>query len=192
MARPNRKNLAPITIEEIPRLFFRNFSGAPNQYNVAGNRNFGVPLDLELAEQMGKDGWNVKFLEPREEGDERQAWLKVFLKWHDPSVGIEPPRVVLVTSRGRTKLTEEEVMLLDWANIKKVDLIIRPHVWEVNGNTGVKAWVKSIYVTIIEDDLELKYADVPEIQGAQASIGGRESLDEDGPDEDYEGGVRFR
>ena len=69
--------------------------------------------------------------------------------------------MVMITSKGRVELGEEECILLDWADIDKVDLIIRPYHWNVNGRTGVKAYLKSIFVVIHEDYLELKYADVP-------------------------------
>jgi hypothetical protein len=59
------------------------------------------------------------------------------------------------------ELGEDECILLDWADILTVDLIIRPYHWNVNGRTGVKAYLKSIFVVINEDYLELKYADVP-------------------------------
>jgi len=140
------------------RIIFRNFSGKEGQYNREGDRNFAVLLDNEVAEAMAADGWNVKWLKPREddEEEETQAYLSVSVNF---SKG-RPPRVVLVTSRGRTNLSEQEVELLDWADIKNVDLIVRPYEWTVNGKTGIKAYLQSIYVTIEEDPLELKYADL--------------------------------
>jgi len=68
-----------------------------------------------------------------------------------------PPRIVLITSRGRTNLDESTVEMLDWADIINVDLIIRPYEWTVNNKSGVKAYLQSIYATIDEDPLEVKY-----------------------------------
>src|SRR5690606_24959669 len=100
--------------------------------------------------------WNVKRLKPRDDAEIGTAYIQV-------SVGFKgrPPRMVMITSRGRVELDEETCVLLDWADIRQVDLIIRPYHWNVNGRTGVKAYLKSIFVVIEEDYLELKYSDVP-------------------------------
>ena len=139
---------------EDARLIFRNFSGKEGQYNREGDRNFGVLLDTKLADQMTNDGWNVKWLKSREEGDEEQAYLSVSVSFKNV-----PPRVVLITHKGKTNLDEEDVNMLDFADIKNADLILNPYEWVVNGKTGVKAYLKALYVTIHEDALELKYSD---------------------------------
>lgn len=158
MARDRR--IPKITFENA-RIMFKNFSGAEGQFNVKGNRNFALALDPEIATQMTEDGWNVKQLKPREEGDQPQDYIQVSIKYpENPS--IKPPKVVMVTSRGRNQLDEDELMLVDYANILNVDLIIRPYQWEFNGKSGVKAMLDSIFITIEEDALELKYADVPD------------------------------
>lgn len=139
------------------RIIFRNFKGAEGMYNREGDRNFAVCLDDDVAEKMAADGWNVKYLNARNEDETEQAYLSVTVGYKG-----RPPRIVMLSSRGKTDLDEESVEVLDWVDIANVDLIIRPYEWDVNGKTGVKAYLKSLFVTIDEDELELKYADVPE------------------------------
>jgi hypothetical protein len=140
------------------RIIFRNFAGKEGQYNREGDRNFAVLLDEPIAATMAEDGWNVKMLKPREEdeeGAEPQAYLPVAVNFSG-----RPPRIVLITSRGRTNLDETQIEMLDWADILNIDLIVRPYEWTVNGKTGIKAYLQSIYVTIEEDPLELKYSEL--------------------------------
>ncbi len=134
-------------------LIFRNFSGNEGMYNPAGSRNFGVILDQKTAEKMLKDGWNVKFPDSREEGEERDPYISIQLGFK-----VRPPKIVMITSAGRTNLTEETVSVLDWADVRTADLICNGSYWEVNGKTGIKAYLKSLFVTIEEDALDLKYA----------------------------------
>jgi hypothetical protein len=136
------------------RIIFRNFAGREGQYNREGDRNFAVLLDENVARAMAEDEWNVKWLRPRseEEGEEPQAYLPISVNYKG-----RPPRIVLITSRGRTNLDEGQVEMLDWVDIINVDLIVRPYAWTVNGKSGVKAYLQSIYVTIEEDALEIKY-----------------------------------
>lgn len=142
-------------VMENVRIIFRNFAGREGMYNREGDRNFCVLLDHQTAEAMAKDGWNIKTLRPREEDDEEQPYLQVSVNFKG-----KPPRVVMITSRGRTTLHEDEVELLDWADIRMVDLIVRPYEWAVNEKSGIKAYLKSIFVTIEEDALERKYAEI--------------------------------
>ena len=138
---------------EDAEIIFRNFSGKEGQYNKAGERNFCVVLPNDIAAQMVEDGWNVRYLEAREEGDEAKPYIAISARFD-----IRPPRVVLITSTSRTQLDESSIEVLDWSDIKTADLIARGHDWYVNGKSGTKAYLQSLFVTIEEDALERKYA----------------------------------
>ena len=165
---PRRPHL---TIENA-NVRFRNFAGVAGTYNREGDRNFCVFLDPSVVPAMVQDGWNVKYLKAREEGEEPTPYIQVSVNFKN-----SPPRVVMITSRGRTTLGENEVMILDWADIRTVDLIINPYEWEVNGKSGVKAYLKSFFATINEDELDLKYADIPDT--AQTAMATRETGPQD-------------
>lgn len=155
---------------ENAQIMFRNFGGREQQFNSAGDRNFVVFLDQDLAEQLKKDGWNVKQLRPREEDDVPQDYMQVAVGYGKG----RPPRVVVITSKNRVDLGADEVEILDYADIKNIDIVINPYSWEVNGNKGIKAYLKTAFVTINEDELELKYAEdptnqIPSMTGSTAS-----------------------
>jgi hypothetical protein len=140
-------------ILEDARIIFRNFAGKEQKYNRAGDRNFAVLLDDRVAKSLVKDGWNVRVLPPREEGDPEQAYLQVAVNFNGP----RPPRIVMVTESNKTTLHEDEVEILDWADIISCDMILRPYEWVVNGKSGIKAYLQSLYANIDEDPLERKY-----------------------------------
>lgn len=138
------------------RLIFKNFKGEETPYNRAGDRNFCVVIEDEgVARQLLADGWNVKTLAPREEGDVERYYIKVKISFRG-----RPPKIVMVTSRGKTEIPEELVDMLAYADMRTVDLIVRPYNWDVRGEKGVSGYLKTMYVTINEDELEVKYADV--------------------------------
>lgn len=165
MAGVNERN---ITLEDV-RLVFRNFAGKEGKYNREGDRNFSVRLDEELGDRLETAGWNVKRKEPREEGDDPLVHLPVAVSFKG-----RPPRVIMISYGGgnepsRTKLDEETCELLDDADIRSVDMILRPYPWAVNGKSGIKAYLHAIYVTINEDELEIKYADVKDAKARRIS-----------------------
>lgn len=158
------QTLKPVVMEGM-RIIFRNFAGKEGQYNREGDRNFGVILPNDVAEAMLADGWNVKYLKPREDDEEpsETPWLSVSVNFDKG----RPPTIMKITSRGKTKMDEDEVEQLDWVDVAldeggnpKCDMIVRPYTWEVSGRTGIKAYLQSMYITVDEDDLAQKYAEM--------------------------------
>lgn len=153
-----------LTIENA-KIGFRNFSGKPGQFNPAGMRNFCIFLDKDIADDLKKDGWNVKELKAREEGDEPQPYLQVAVRFDNI-----PPNIVIVGANGKSRIDESEVGMLDWAEIENVDLTLTPYEYDFNGNKGIKAYLKKMYVILELDPLEAKYADIKD--SAQNAVGG--------------------
>ena len=140
----------PITIKNA-KIIYRNFKGEGSAFNPKGKRNFSVVL-------------KIKPLKQRDEDDEPAWQMPVEVKFRDMQGNeVRPPEVYICTYPNgklkKTRLTEDTIGTLDFAEIANVDLIVRPYEWEMNGNTGVKAYLKAMYVTVVEDELAEMYAD---------------------------------
>lgn len=158
----NDKNLI---LEDVV-IAFRNFEGKEDQYNRAGNRNFAILLDETQAAQMERDGWNIKYLREREEGEGRQAYIQVAVSYK-----ARPPKIGMVTSKGLTYLGESEVEMLDWVDIEVADVTLNPYEWAVNDKTGVKAYLQTLFIKIEEDYLQQKWTSFVEDNRRQIGPG---------------------
>ena len=145
-----RRNLLKIANANI---FWTNFAGREKPNNPAGKRNFCLELEPELAERLKADGWNVKYTKDSEEYGGPKPYIQVEVKY-----GAYPPKIYKVTSRNKTLLDEDVVGDLDNDEIVNVDIYISPYPWTLNGNSGIKAYADSMWVTIEEDDFTKKYA----------------------------------
>ena len=165
----NRRD-SEVVLEDV-EIRFPNFAGKEGQYNRAGDRNFSIVLDplKHDIERMQSDGWNVKHRVSRdaEEGDDGWYYMHVKVSYNEKA---QPPKIILVTRengkiKNRTPLGEDEIDILDWAEVINADLIIAPYDWTVRGDHGRSAYLRSLYVEIYLDPLALKY-------GAMDGIGG--------------------
>lgn len=144
-------NKKMLSIEDA-KIIFRNFEGREDKFNRAGNRNFAVLIeDKETALEIINDDWNLKVLKPRTPDDPIVYYLPVTVNM-EGNVSIK-----LVTNKNINTLDAESVSTLDYIEIASADLIIRPYDWEVNGKTGRKAYLKTAYITMMEDEFADKY-----------------------------------
>ena len=152
-------NISPrdlITLHDV-KLIFRNFSGEARRFNNAGDRNVTIVLTPAQSMMLRERGYNVKTLAPYREGDEPQDILKVNVSYR-----YQKPTVVTITSRSRVELDEDTVGILDYAFITKADISFRGSAWTMsNGDSGVSAYLNSLYVTLEEDELAAEYAQMP-------------------------------
>lgn len=143
------------------QLLYRNFRGLASDNNAAGNRNFSVLLNDEIAAKLEEEGWYVKRRRPKEDDPEQyqEPYLNVKVKFSN-----YPPVLYLITKKGKTKLTEETVGDLDRSIITSADLTIRPYHYPArNGRPeGISAYLKYAYISVQDDDdFADRYADLP-------------------------------
>lgn len=158
MAVVQQGRIENVTLYDV-RLIFKNFSGKAGMFNAEGERSFGIALPQDIADSMSALGWPVKLLKAREEGDLPQPYISVKVKYTPNS---RPPKATLVTSKGKNPLDENLISTIDYADIISSDVILRAYQYDFNGNQGVTAYLNSIFVTIREDELDLKYSEVPD------------------------------
>lgn len=158
-----RKDKLEVRIDNA-RITFRNFEGAEGKFNPKGNRNFCVFLDTETAKQLESEGWSIKWLNSYED-EPAQAIISVKLNF-----GNYPPNVILVSDGKMTRLDENNINVLDFADLDQVDLILRGYQWEVSGKSGIKAYLKTGYFVLVVDELAKKYSQ--SLDSAQEAVGG--------------------
>lgn len=152
------------------KIVLRNLSGRPTKFNAAGGkRNVKLLLDTQHADRLARLGWNVKEFNLKEGETETQKFIEVTAAYPTKEMpNIRPPKIVMVTDRNQTELDAQTVGMLDMAHIKKVDLVFRDFPWGKEGDMrGHKAMIKTMYVTIVEDELDREYSEIPDTRFQQ-------------------------
>lgn len=133
------------------KVIWRNFAGAEGKFNRAGDRNFTVVIeDLDLANNLIASGWNLKAGKP----DESTGMIDEYFLKVSVSYKYRGPRIRLIRPDGIVEIEESTADILDYADFDRVDLNIAPYHWEVNGTTGIKAYLESAKFWIKVDPLD--------------------------------------
>ena len=137
---------------------FRDFEGRETEYNRKGDRNFVIFLDKNLAQQLEADGAPVSWKADRYNEGELRAQMKVHVKYRDRKGNeMVPPKVVLVTRKHQTQLTEDTIGMLDSADIEKCDLILSQYANGASMGPENSVALKTMYVTLSEDEFADDY-----------------------------------
>lgn len=152
---------------ENAEIIFRNFRGEDRYgYNPKHEKSFSLLVKPERfnVQAMMSDGWNLKALKPREgyEDEPVNYHLPVTVRFDN-----FPPVIYLVTKISRdgekpryrkTKLDEESVFMIDTAEIANVNVEIgHGKTYDFNGKVGVKAYLKKMYLELVEDRFDSLY-----------------------------------
>ena len=157
-----RERLDDVTIRGAAgqQLIFRNFEGAAGKFNNAGDRNFCLIIDDELAGELQSKGFTVKHTKARDDYDAvPYIKIKVGFTLKDGTDNPYPPKIYKIDSTGMKLLDKSNVKLLDGARIKNVDLIFSAYAYEdrETGETRYSPYLRNLYAEIEENDLEREY-----------------------------------
>lgn len=138
---------------------YRNFSGRETEWNKAGDRNFVVFLDTDVAKQLESIGAPVQWKPDKYDEGNLRAQMKVHVKYVDrKGQPLIPPKVVLISSSAKTPLDANTVGTLDTADLEKSDMIL--NIYKNPGTMGPANSValKTLYATLSEDELDALYS----------------------------------
>lgn len=142
------------------RIGWMNFEGRNEKgYNRNLDRSFHIFFDdLQLAQQLADEGYGVQFPDPNEPVVDgalpKQPRLKVVVSnGQELNFGV---KVFLRDEPGAPAVQIDPAMFpkLDNYRIDYADIVINPYEWEWDGKTGVKAFLKTAYLNLYQDDTD--------------------------------------
>ena len=159
MATETRKNR--LTLKGVT-LICRNFAGKEKTdkkghiVNSEGSRNFlcKIPENIDI-DALIEDHWNVKPF-----GSDDPCYVIPVKVRFDKF----PPKICLVTGdKGNYKkvlMYEEDVHNIDTMEISNVDVVLSQSFYDVRGVQGYCSYLKTMYITPVEDELDAEYDDI--------------------------------
>ena len=152
-----RKRVGTLTLEGAELLWGTNFRGLGNDYNALGERNFNVAIkDPDLVDALRADGWRIKEYS-KDPSEEPIYYIKAKVSYKYSEMA---PKIYMraETERRWILLNESTVGVLDKADIRNIDLVLRPYFpKKLNGEQG-NPFVDTMYVIIADEPLANKYA----------------------------------
>lgn len=141
-----------------------NCSQRETQYGRPDKPNFSIIIrDVEMAERLREDGWNIKQRKQYSEDDPITYSLNIAIGYQENPKSPLEPEVHLVTFRGdkvksNVILSKDTIGTLDGLEFYHVDLYIRPRFWYEGNTKKIKAYLKEGYFCIYENRFKTKYA----------------------------------
>lgn len=167
------RDKSEVTLQGV-HMIYKNFTGKGTPYNKEGDRNFCVLLDDETAEQLEKNGWNIKYTKPRDPDDIAEPYIKVIVNYKGDT---RDPRIVFVTRKNRTGIPEDLCSMTDRVNYSHIDVTFSPYDWRrPDGRSGRSAYLQTLIVVQREDMLLQKYEHLEEINARGELAAPREQL----------------
>lgn len=143
-------------IVENAEIEYPQFSGEKTPNNTDGKRGFNLIIrDPEKAQEFANDGWLIKHHDPRDGDNDEYDYLPVAIRFdkYPPNiykVNPDMPEPVLLNEDGVSLLPEYTKAYLN------IDVVISPSFWNVSGKSGIKAYVKTMYLRIVDGEYPAK------------------------------------
>lgn len=143
------REVAPIVIENVADIRYKNFEGRVTKANRNGVPQFALFLDPELIDiqQLIDEGWNVKAKEFDEDDRPTEYYVYVDVNYN---YRILPEAILIINPRDGeaphgVRLDEETLYQLDDAVFTAASVVIRPRIWtDDDGRVRVKAYLQKL------------------------------------------------
>lgn len=153
--------MASLVIKDA-EIYFKNFRGRELPFNPAGRRTFCVRIDGRKARKLKKDGWSIKVMYINKSRTKRRWYLPVTIyeSYADTKIN---SKVVAIMSDGGLKICKQlnghSLGLLDVVDIGHSNMVIRGYEYNVNGQHGIKAYLRNADVYIPDGISTVKIID---------------------------------
>lgn len=174
----------PICMEGA-ELVFKNFAGKTKtvrgmtvntpRRDGTPDRNFGVVInDMDLAQRLINEGWNVKQFHNDDPDVEPEYWLPVKLTFRTQDHNPSNTKVMMINPDGSAvRLFADTVSTLDRVRVGRANIIIAPFEWSnPRGESGITAYTRTLYCFVEDDDPWAKDFETPHNTASQQDDGG--------------------